>query len=120
MALIILDKTPAGSAPSPATKATNGDREKVVEISHISKAFGSKVVLKDISYDLYKGENLITLGKSGTGKSVSIQCMVGMLRQDKGSIKVFGDEVSEMNENQLREMRMRIGFLFQSGPCTIP
>ncbi len=110
---------PATRAPQPAAKPTNGksdpNREKVVEIDHLKKSFGTKEVLKDISYNLYKGENLITLGKSGTGKSVSIKCMVGMLRQDSGSVKVFGEEVADMNEDQLRDLRMKVGFLFQSG-----
>ncbi len=103
---------------SPATKTPqSGDapREAVVSIRHLKKTFGSKEVLKDLSYDLYKGENLIVLGKSGTGKSVSIKCMVGLLRQDGGSLKVFDREVSEMNEDELKELRTRIGFLFQSG-----
>ncbi len=101
--------------PAQNAAAQFAGKEKVVEISHLKKSFGSKEVLKDVTYDLYKGENLITLGKSGTGKSVSIKCMVGMLRQDSGSIKVFGEEVAEMNEEKLRSLRMRIGFLFQSG-----
>lgn len=90
-------------------------REAVVSIRNLKKSFGSKEVLKDLSYDLYKGENLIVLGKSGTGKSVSIKCMVGLLKQDGGTLKVFDQEVSEMNEDELKELRMHIGFLFQSG-----
>ncbi|RYD51483.1 MAG: ATP-binding cassette domain-containing protein [Sphingobacteriales bacterium] len=89
--------------------------EKVVEIQHLAKAFGKNKVLVDLNYDVYRGENLIVLGKSGTGKSVSIKCMVGMLQQDSGNVKVFGDEVSELDETGLRELRIKIGFLFQSG-----
>jgi phospholipid/cholesterol/gamma-HCH transport system ATP-binding protein len=90
-------------------------REVVIDISHVRKAFGGKDVLTDINMKLYKGENLVVLGKSGQGKSVNIKLMVGMLRQDSGSLKVFGKEVSGLPENELKELRIRVGFLFQSG-----
>ena len=90
-------------------------REVVVAIRHIKKSFGKKVVLRDVTMDLYKGENLVILGKSGSGKSVAIKCIVGMLTQDAGSLQVFGKEVKDLSEKQLKEWRIRIGFLFQSG-----
>jgi len=61
-----------------------------------------------------KGENVVILGKSGTGKSVTIKCIAGLLTQDEGSLRVFGEEVKDMNEEQLKALRNRIGFLFQS------
>jgi phospholipid/cholesterol/gamma-HCH transport system ATP-binding protein len=94
---------------------TKQGREAVVSIHHLKKSFGTKEVLRDLSYDLYRGENLVVLGKSGTGKSVSIKCMVGLLRQDSGTLKVFDQEVSELKEDGLRDLRVRVGFLFQSG-----
>lgn len=90
-------------------------REVVVGISHVRKAFGDKEVLSDINMKLYKGENLVVLGKSGQGKSVNIKLMVGMLRQDSGSVQVFGKEVAALSENELKDLRIRVGFLFQSG-----
>jgi phospholipid/cholesterol/gamma-HCH transport system ATP-binding protein len=98
----------------PELQANNG-REVVIDISHLRKAFGDKDVLSDINMKLYKGENLVVLGKSGQGKSVNIKLMVGMLRQDSGSLKVFGEEVAELSENALKDLRIRVGFLFQSG-----
>lgn len=95
-------------------KATT-DREVVIDISHVRKAFGEKEVLSDINMKLYRGENLVVLGKSGQGKSVNIKLIVGMLRQDSGSLKVFGKEVSELREDALKDLRIRVGFLFQSG-----
>lgn len=89
--------------------------EVVVDIVHVAKSFGSKQVLKDINLELKRGENVVVLGKSGQGKSVTIQCIVGMLTPDEGTVKVFGEDVSEMNEMQLKELRTKIGFLFQSG-----
>jgi phospholipid/cholesterol/gamma-HCH transport system ATP-binding protein len=98
----------------PALQPTGGG-EVVIDILHVQKSFGDKEVLSDINMKLYKGENLVVLGKSGQGKSVNIKLMVGMLRQDSGSLKVFGKEVSELSENELKDLRIRVGFLFQSG-----
>lgn len=98
----------------PELKALNG-REVVIDISHVRKAFGAKEVLKDINMKLYRGENLVVLGKSGHGKSVNIKLFVGMLQQDSGSVKVFDQEVSELSEEALKALRIRVGFLFQSG-----
>ncbi|PAW92755.1 ABC transporter ATP-binding protein [Mucilaginibacter sp. MD40] len=89
--------------------------EVVVNIAHVAKSFGNKDVLKDINLQLKRGENVVVLGKSGQGKSVTIQCIVGMLTPDKGTVKVFGNDVAQMGEEQLKELRIKIGFLFQSG-----
>lgn len=93
----------------------NPSSEIVVDIDHISKSFGTKEVLKDINLQLKRGENVVVLGKSGQGKSVTIQCIVGLLTPDDGTVKVFGDDVAQMNEEQLKELRTKVGFLFQSG-----
>jgi phospholipid/cholesterol/gamma-HCH transport system ATP-binding protein len=87
----------------------------VVDIDHISKSFGNNEVLTDISLKLKRGENVVVLGKSGQGKSVTIQCIVGLLTPDKGTVKVFGDDVAEMDADELKELRTKVGFLFQSG-----
>ncbi|RYD58322.1 MAG: ATP-binding cassette domain-containing protein [Sphingobacteriales bacterium] len=92
----------------------NQAKEAVVSIRNLKKSFGSKNVLSDVSMDLYKGENLVVLGKSGSGKSVSIKCMVGLLTQDSGSLKIFGSEVKDLSEQALKALRIRVGFLFQS------
>jgi phospholipid/cholesterol/gamma-HCH transport system ATP-binding protein len=89
--------------------------EVVISIKGLKKSFGKKNVLQNINLELKRGENIVILGRSGTGKSVTIQCIVGMLKPDSGSVKVFGDEVADMNEKELKELRIKIGFLFQSG-----
>jgi phospholipid/cholesterol/gamma-HCH transport system ATP-binding protein len=89
--------------------------EVVIHIEHLKKAFGSKVVLSDINMDLRKGENVVVLGRSGQGKSVTIKCIVGLLQQDEGVCNVFGEEVKNLSETQLKDLRVKIGFLFQSG-----
>ena len=89
--------------------------EVVIHAKSIAKAFGDHEVLKDISFDLKRGENMVVLGKSGTGKSVTIQCIVGMLKPDAGTLTVLGENVAEMGDEELKQLRMKIGFLFQSG-----
>jgi len=89
--------------------------EKVIEIEHLKKSFADNTVIKDLSLHLLKGENLVILGKSGQGKSVTIKCIVGMITPDEGSIKVFGEEVTNLDETQLLEFRVKMGFLFQGG-----
>jgi phospholipid/cholesterol/gamma-HCH transport system ATP-binding protein len=93
----------------------NENDEQVMVISNLKKSFGTQEVLKNISLTLLKGENLVVLGKSGSGKSVLIKCIVGLLKLDGGEINVFGKNVATLNRNELGELRKKIGFLFQSG-----
>ncbi|WP_143961736.1 ABC transporter ATP-binding protein [Litoribacter populi] len=88
-------------------------REKVIEIKGLKKSFGDLHVLKGVDLDLYKGENLVVLGKSGTGKSVLIKIVVGLLAQDEGSLTVFGQEVNSLPTKELDKLRLKIGFSFQ-------
>jgi phospholipid/cholesterol/gamma-HCH transport system ATP-binding protein len=88
--------------------------EVVIEIRDLHKSFGSNHVLSGFHMDLYKGENLVVLGKSGSGKSVLIKCIIGLLRQDSGTIKIFGESVENMDQESLDTFRARVGFLFQS------
>jgi len=89
--------------------------EPVIEINNLKKSFGTQEVLKNVSLKLFNGENLAVLGKSGTGKSVLIKCIVGLLNADGGTINVFEKNVTELNRKELGELRQKIGFLFQSG-----
>jgi phospholipid/cholesterol/gamma-HCH transport system ATP-binding protein len=89
--------------------------ETVIEISGLKKSFGEQHVLKDVSLQLFGEENLVVLGKSGSGKSVLIQCIVRLLLADSGNVKVLGEDVNTLNRPALGELRKKIGFLFQSG-----
>ncbi|HEY0046524.1 MAG TPA: ATP-binding cassette domain-containing protein [Flavobacterium sp.] len=93
----------------------NNTDEIVIDIKGVTKQFGSNQILKGLDLQLRKGENLVVLGKSGTGKSVLIKCIVRLLDPDAGSITVLGEEVTSMDSNALNEVRKQIGFLFQSG-----
>jgi phospholipid/cholesterol/gamma-HCH transport system ATP-binding protein len=91
------------------------NNKPVIEISNLKKTFGEQEVLTDVSMNLYDGENLVVIGKSGTGKSVLIKCIVGLLISDGGTINVFQKKVNELNRKEFSELRQKIGFLFQSG-----
>lgn len=109
-------KTPMESAKEVGIKDKPKSRDEVViSIKRLKKSFGEKDVLKNINLQLKRSENIVVLGRSGTGKSVMIQCIVGLLKQDAGSLRVFGTEVSEMSDKELKQLRIKIGFLFQSG-----
>ena len=86
----------------------------VAEIKHITKSFGTRVVLKDIDFKIEKGENLVVFGKSGSGKSVLIKCMVGLLSPDDGEVLMLGEKIEGLKNQELNVLRKRIGFLFQS------
>jgi phospholipid/cholesterol/gamma-HCH transport system ATP-binding protein len=89
-------------------------REIVMEIKNLNKSFGDNHVLKNFSLTMYQGETLAVLGKSGSGKSVLIKCIIGLIQPDSGSIVVFGEVVQDLSQDQLDKMRARVGFLFQS------
>ncbi len=88
--------------------------EVVIEIKNLKKSFGENAILKGINLTVNKGENVVILGKSGSGKSVTIKCIAGLLTQDEGSLKVFGEEVKDLKEDALTALRGKLGFLFQS------
>ncbi len=97
------------------TLPKNSGREPVIEIRKLKKSFGALEVLKNVSLTLFNGENLVVLGKSGSGKSVLIKCIAGLLRFDGGTIKVFDKNIGDLKTKELGELRQHIGFLFQSG-----
>lgn len=86
----------------------------VIHVDNVSKSFGDLHVLRDVDLKLYNGENLVVLGRSGTGKSVLIKLISGLLYPDKGNVNVLGQTVNELDERELRQLRQRIGFSFQN------
>lgn len=97
------------------TLLTEPINNHVIKISGLNKSFGDHQVLFDINLDLVVDENLVVLGRSGTGKSVLIKCIVGLEKADSGTIEVLGNIISKMDEFSLNELRKQIGFLFQGG-----
>jgi phospholipid/cholesterol/gamma-HCH transport system ATP-binding protein len=88
--------------------------EPVIRIRDLHLAFGTHKVLDGFDLTLHKREDLAVLGKSGSGKSVLIKCIIGLLQPDSGSIEVLGNDVSDIEHHALDRVRARVGFLFQS------
>ena len=89
------------------------NRKAVIRIKNVCKSFGNNHVLNGFNMDLYEGENVVVMGKSGSGKSVMIKCLVGLVWPDSGYIEVMGKEISTLDRQTLDELRSDIGFLFQ-------
>jgi len=87
--------------------------EPLVRFKHVSKAFGSKVIYSDLSLDLLRGETITVMGASGSGKSVMLKMLIGLLKPDSGEIVFDGRDVAKMSDDQLTEVRRRIAYLFQ-------
>lgn len=85
----------------------------IIEIKDLKKSYGDNHVLNGFNMVLYEGENLVIMGKSGSGKSVMIKCLIGLEEHDGGSIKVMGREISELKREELDDLRTEVGFLFQ-------
>jgi phospholipid/cholesterol/gamma-HCH transport system ATP-binding protein len=96
-------------------KENGQDRGPVVVVKGLYKAFKDHEVLKGVELHANKGENLVVLGKSGSGKSVLIKCMVGLEWPDAGELEVFGKNIPSLHYKELNEVRIRMGFLFQNG-----
>lgn len=88
--------------------------DQVLMIQHLYKSFGSNHVLVDFNLELRKGESIVVLGKSGSGKSVLIKCIIGLLQPDKGSIEMFNKNIPDIKNEELDKIRAKVGFLFQS------
>lgn len=89
--------------------------EQVIEIKDLKKSFGKNEVLRGLKMKLNRGENVAVLGESGSGKSVLIKCIVGLIKADSGNINVLGQDLTEMGYDELDGIRQKIGYLFQGG-----
>ena len=99
---------------SSAPPAVGADAEVVITVKDLHKSFGEKKVLQGFDLTVRRGESVMVLGKSGSGKSVLIKCIVGLLKPDKGSITVLGEDMLALEDDDLDRVRVKIGFLFQS------
>jgi phospholipid/cholesterol/gamma-HCH transport system ATP-binding protein len=105
--------------PQPAkdtneARGTETQQELVVEIEGLKKSFGSRHILRNVDLQLHRGENLTILGKSGSGKSVLIKCIVRLIDADDGILNVLGEDILQLEGRKLNKLRRKIGFLFQS------
>lgn len=89
------------------------EKKPILEIKNLNKKFGNNQVLNGFNLELFEGENIVIMGKSGSGKSVMIKCIIGLIEPDSGSIKVMGQELTDLKQAQFDVVRNEIGFLFQ-------
>ena len=99
------------ATPVPINRSTEGG--PVLHIRDLQKSFGSNHVLRGFNMDLFVGENLVIIGKSGSGKSVLVKCMVGLIEPDSGVLKILNQDITVLEQKELDELRTEIGFLFQ-------
>jgi phospholipid/cholesterol/gamma-HCH transport system ATP-binding protein len=104
-----------GSGGLAAGSFAVGEAVPYISFEHVSKSFGSFVVLKDVSFFVMPGETLCILGRSGVGKSVSLQMLMGFLKPDSGTITVAGQDIGGMTEREMQEVRRKVTMVFQNG-----
>ena len=85
----------------------------ILKIKNLKKSFGDNHVLNGFNIKLFEGENLVLMGRSGSGKSVMIKCLVGLMQPDSGSIEIMGKDITKLSQNEFNDLRTEIGFLFQ-------
>jgi phospholipid/cholesterol/gamma-HCH transport system ATP-binding protein len=93
----------------------NPTTEPVVEVSNLIRKFGDRTVIDNLSFTIHRGETLVIMGGSGCGKSTLLRHIIGVMKPTAGSVKIFGEEITTMNDRQIEEVRRRFGMLFQSG-----
>lgn len=89
------------------------EKKPIIEIKNLKKSYGDNHVLEGFNMELYEGENLVIMGKSGSGKSVMIKCLIGLEEPDNGTITIMGENINNLEHSELDELRTEIGFLFQ-------
>jgi phospholipid/cholesterol/gamma-HCH transport system ATP-binding protein len=93
----------------------NANEEPIIEVTGLVRRFGDRTVINDISFNVRRGETLVIMGSSGCGKSTLLRHMIGSMKPTSGSVKLFGEHITTMNEREIARVRIRFGMLFQSG-----
>jgi len=102
-------------SPIESPEAAASEMQPIIEVQNLFKEFGGRVVTNEVSFKVHRGDTLIIMGGSGCGKSTLLRQVIGSLKPDSGSIKIFGEEITTMSERELAKIRRRFGMLFQSG-----
>ncbi|WP_445456168.1 ABC transporter ATP-binding protein [Flavobacterium sp. HNIBRBA15423] len=89
------------------------ESKPILKVQNLNKSFGGNQVLNNFNLELFEGENLVIMGKSGSGKSVMVKCLIGLIQPDSGSITIMGEDITQLSQTKLDELRTEIGFLFQ-------
>jgi phospholipid/cholesterol/gamma-HCH transport system ATP-binding protein len=93
----------------------NPTTESVVEVKDLVRTFGNRTVIDNLSFTIHRGETMVIMGGSGCGKSTLLRHIIGVMKPTAGSVKIFGEEITMMNDRQIEDIRRRFGMLFQSG-----
>jgi phospholipid/cholesterol/gamma-HCH transport system ATP-binding protein len=109
-----LERTPGSAEASELRQASDGE-QPYIEFRHVSKVFGDKHVLEDVSFDVKTGETVCILGRSGVGKSVALQHILGFLKPDSGRVIVAHQDITDYTEEQLEPIRKKVTMVFQNG-----
>jgi phospholipid/cholesterol/gamma-HCH transport system ATP-binding protein len=91
------------------------DSSAVVEVANLSRKFGDRTVIDNLSFKIHRGETMVIMGGSGCGKSTLLRHIIGVMKPTAGSVKIFGEEITTMNDREIADVRRRFGMLFQSG-----
>src|SRR2546423_2899177 len=111
----VVSEHPVRTAPAPQKSARDDRPQPYIEFRNVSKAFGSHVVLDDVSFDVLPGETVCILGRSGVGKSVSLHCIMGFLKPDAGRVIVAYEDVTNYTEAEMEPIRKKVTMVFQNG-----
>jgi len=103
------------TAPTPADVPTAAETDPVIEVRDLVKTFGQRTILNGIGFKVQRGETMVIMGGSGCGKSTLLRHLIGSIKPDSGSIRIFGDDITSMDEREMDRIRRRFGVLFQSG-----
>ena len=102
-------------SPIESPEGAASETQPIIEVQNLFKEFGGRVVTNEVSFKVHRGDTLIIMGGSGCGKSTLLRQVIGSLKPDSGSVKIFGEEITGMSERELAKIRRRFGMLFQSG-----
>src|SRR5256885_1575448 len=111
----VIAEHPARTSPAPKKGGAGEHPQPYIEFRNVSKAFGSHVVLDDVSFDVLPGETVCILGRSGVGKSVSLHCIMGFLKPDAGRVIVAYEDITNYSEAEMEPIRKKVTMVFQNG-----